>query len=156
MNLTASVLALSISALLTGGSAVPAKQVTPIAQPRAETVREHITAYWADVPLMAVVSGCESHYRQFDTDGSVYRGEQNNKDVGVMQINEHYHLDTATALGYNIYTVDGNLGYARYLYTHEGTAPWSSSEYCWAPNVKDTSVAAKKLAPLATAVKQTY
>ena len=34
-------------------------------------------------------------------------------DVGVMQINEDYHLDTAQSLGMNIYSIDGNLAYAR-------------------------------------------
>ena len=132
MNLTATALAIAFSAALTGSSAQPQKPaVAPVA---VHTVRQEVESYFADIPIMVTIAGCESHYRQFDVDGSVYRGEQNNLDVGVMQINEHYHLDTAKSLGLDIHTIDGNMAYARYLYEHEGTAPWISSAYCWDPN----------------------
>ncbi len=48
-----------------------------------------------------------------------------------MQINEHFHLDKALELGYDIYTIEGNLAYGKYLYYKEGTAPWVSSASCW-------------------------
>ena len=130
MPLSASALALVLTAALST-TPQPAAVTTPQPLPQVETVRETVESYFADIPIMIAVSGCESHYRQFDTDGSVYRGEQNHQDVGVMQINEHYHLQTAQKLGYDIYTLQGNLAYARFLYEQEGTAPWSSSAYCW-------------------------
>jgi hypothetical protein len=74
---------------------------------------------------------CESRFRQTDKDGSIFRGEMNNKDVGVMQINEFYHADTAKKLGFDIYTLSGNMAYARYIYEKQGIAPWSSSSPCW-------------------------
>lgn len=80
---------------------------------------------------MADIAQCESNFRQYDSDGSIHRGIVNHKDVGVMQINEYYHLKTAKALGLDIYTVEGNVAYARYLYEKEGTAPWISSKPCW-------------------------
>jgi len=49
-----------------------------------------------------------------------------------MQINELYHADTAKALGYDIYSIDGNVAYARYLYEKQGAKPWISSSPCWA------------------------
>lgn len=121
-------------ALTTFAPAVPvqtAKAPAPIVLPAVQTVKEQVQDYFSDVPIMIAVAGCESHYRQFDNDGSVFRGEQNHLDVGVMQINEHYHLEASKALGYDIHTVEGNMAYGRYLYEHEGTAPWSSSAYCW-------------------------
>lgn len=104
---------------------------TPPAPKQAQTVEEYVKTYFADVPVMADIASCESHYRQYDSNGAIYRGTQNNQDVGVMQINEHYHLDTATKLGFDIYSIEGNVAYARYLYEKEGVTPWASSSPCW-------------------------
>ncbi len=143
MPFSATTLALALTvAFSTSTGTPPASQpVIPQPMPKVETIKERVEAYFADAPIMAAISSCESHFRQFDTDGSVYRGAINNKDVGVMQINEHYHLDEAKALGIDLYTLEGNLKFARHLYEREGTAPWSSSEYCWSQ-----SAAAKSLA----------
>lgn len=97
----------------------------------AITIREYVESEFADAPIMSAISKCESHYRQYSTDGSVYRGRVNNKDVGVMQINEYYHAEAAKKLGFNLHTVSGNVAYARYLYEKEGTQPWASSAPCW-------------------------
>ncbi len=123
-------LALAFSALSPNAAASSTASV-PVSQPAAQTVQEQVAAYFADAPIMVSISQCESHFRQYDSSGAVFRGEQNHQDVGVMQINEHYHLDTSKKLGDDIYTVAGNLAYARFLYEEEGTAPWSSSEPCW-------------------------
>jgi hypothetical protein len=80
---------------------------------------------------MVAIAGCESHYRQFDAVGNVFRGEINNLDVGVMQINERYHLQAATKLNIDLDTIEGNMNYARLLYEREGTTPWASSKGCW-------------------------
>lgn len=94
-------------------------------------IESQVRAYFADLPIMAEIARCESHYRQFDKDGSMFRGIVNNKDVGVFQVNEFYHLDEAKKLGIDIYTVEGNLRFARILYNQSGVAPWSSSSPCW-------------------------
>ena len=52
-------------------------------------------------------------------------------DVGVMQINEYYHADTASAMGLELTDFEDNLTYARYLYERDGTQPWSASSACW-------------------------
>jgi len=80
---------------------------------------------------MTEIAGCESRFRQFNKYGDILRGEENSQDIGVLQINEHYHLETANKLGYNLYTLDGNLAYARHLYKKEGIVPWQSSAKCW-------------------------
>ena len=80
---------------------------------------------------MTGIAECESQFRKFNKSGDILRGEVNHRDVGVMQINEYYHQDTASSLGYNLYTLDGNLAYARYLYKKEETVPWQSSASCW-------------------------
>ena len=69
--------------------------------------------------------------RQFGEDGTVIRGKVNKADVGVMQINEKYHAETALKLGYDIYSVEGNVAFGKYLYKKYGTSPWYSSSACW-------------------------
>ncbi len=96
------------------------------------TVKEAVTSYFSDLPIMIDIARCESRFRQTDKNGNTLRGEVNNLDVGVMQINEKYHLEQSKKLGYNIYTIEGNMGYARYLYEKEGARPWMSSSPCWA------------------------
>jgi hypothetical protein len=104
-------------------------------------VEQYVRAYFADVPIMVNIAYCESRFRQFDKNGDVFRGAVNNQDVGVMQINEHYHLDTAQEENYNLYSAEGNVAYARKLYEKFGTDPWNSSKPCWGkmnPNVATT------------------
>ncbi|HVY72935.1 MAG TPA: hypothetical protein VG984_02725 [Candidatus Paceibacterota bacterium] len=122
-------ISLAISSVLGGPQAAPA--TTPVVVAEVQSVRSSVEEYFADLPIMVAISECESHYRQFNNDGSVFRGKQNTKDVGVMQINEYYHEDTAEKLGFDLYTLDGNMAYARYLYKREGVAPWASSQACW-------------------------
>lgn len=95
------------------------------------STEEYIRNYFKDIPIMIQVARCESTFRQLRRDGEVHRGRVNNADVGVMQINEYYHLETAVKKEFNIHTIEGNTAYARDLYMREGTQPWSSSKPCW-------------------------
>ena len=92
----------------------------------------YVRHYFADFPIMAKIAYCESRFRQFDKNGKIIRGIENRSDVGVMQINEFYHLERAKKMGIDIYTLDGNLFYARDLYEREGARPWMASSPCWA------------------------
>ncbi len=92
---------------------------------------QKVRNFTSDKPLMAEIASCESHFRQYEKNGSVLRGRVNNKDVGLFQINEYYHLERSKKLGYDIYSVEGNMAYARRLYSEEGPTPWSSSSPCW-------------------------
>ncbi len=94
-------------------------------------VEQYVREYFKDIPILIYVAKCESRFRQIGEDNEVVRGEHNNQDVGVMQINEQYHLERATKLGYDIYSIEGNMAYARRLYDQQGTVPWSSSGACW-------------------------
>lgn len=88
------------------------------------------------MPVLGAIATCESNNTQFNDNGTVYRGKVNPKDVGVMQINERYHLKRSKQLGYNIYTLEGNLAYAKELYQEQGVAPWSASAFCWGKTAK--------------------
>lgn len=95
------------------------------------STEKYVRQYFQDTPIMIEVARCESHFRQLDDDGEIHRGVVNSADVGVMQINEFYHLDQAQKKNINIYTLEGNVAYARDLYEREGTQPWASSKPCW-------------------------
>lgn len=124
-------IALAVSLALSGQSTAAAASLTQSPMPAAQTVEEYVRQYFADTPVMIEIARCESHFKQFDKDGSIHRGVVNDQDLGVMQINEHYHGDTAQKLGLDLYTIQGNVAYAKYLYNKEGVQPWSSSSPCW-------------------------
>ena len=119
-------IALAISFALGGSAATPASIM-----PTAQSPQQYVESYFSDIPVMIDIARCESHFRQYDDQGNVHRGEVNDLDVGIMQVNEHYHSATAAKLGLDLYTMQGNVAYARYLYEKEGTAPWNSSKPCW-------------------------
>jgi hypothetical protein len=95
------------------------------------STEQYVRQYFQDLPVMIEIARCESHFRQLDSDGEIHRGVVNSSDVGVMQINEFYHLDRAEKDEYDIYTLEGNTAYARNLYERQGTKPWNSSKPCW-------------------------
>ena len=98
----------------------------------SKNIERYITDYFADTPIMTQIARCESCYRHLNSKGEVLKGEKNRYDIGVMQINELYHADTAEKLGIDIYDLEGNTAYARYLYERQGVKPWMSSSACWA------------------------
>jgi Transglycosylase SLT domain len=98
-------------------------------------IETYVREYYKDTPILAEVARCESTFTQFSKNGKVMRGIENTADVGLMQINEYYHAETAKKFGYNIYSVEGNLAYGKYLYDKKGTAPWSASSPCWGKKV---------------------
>lgn len=106
------------------------EQAKVIVQDR-KSVEKYLREQYADSPILVEVARCESTFAQFDKKGNVVRGLVNNKDVGVMQINERYHAETAAMLGLDLHTIEGNVKYAKHLYKEQGTAPWSASKPCW-------------------------
>lgn len=116
-----------------------ASEVTVLVETRKEEsqneidkdVEAHVRDYFKDIPILAEVARCESHFTQFTKSGKVLRGTAVREDVGVMQINETYHLAVAKKLGLDIYTLEGNMAYARYLYEKKGTKDWMASSPCW-------------------------
>ncbi len=88
---------------------------------------------------MAVAS-CESEFRQLESEGTVLIGKANKDDVGFMQINKKYHLNTSVSMGLDIYSYWGNITYAKWLYDHYGLAPWKASESCWKSKLSNWQV----------------
>jgi hypothetical protein len=120
--------------VLTATFATPAPlsaETTAELSQNPETIAEYVHQYYADTPVLADIAWCESRNRQWNPDGTVFHGSVNHYDVGVMQVNSLYHEDKAKELGFDIYTLPGNLEYAKDLYSKEGTKPWASSQACW-------------------------
>lgn len=85
---------------------------------------------------LVAIRACESEDKQFGPTGKVLRGIVNPKDIGLFQINEFYHLETAQKLGIDIYTEKGNTEYALWLYEKQGMKPWLASKDCWQKKLK--------------------
>jgi hypothetical protein len=96
-----------------------------------QNIRDYVEQYFADEPILADIAWCESRLRHFGKDGQIFRGTIDSDDIGIMQINTRYHANRAEKLGLDIYSLSGNLDYAKYLYEKEGSKPWRSSQACW-------------------------
>ena len=66
--------------------------LTPVAT--NVNIETQVESYFSDIPVMVDIARCESHMRHYDTYGNTIRGEIDPRDVGVMQINEHYHANS--------------------------------------------------------------
>ena len=97
----------------------------------SKNIESYVRKEFTNEPILVEVARCESTFRQYDSKGNIIRGKVNSADVGVMQINEKYHADEAAKLGYDIYTTEGNVAFAKYLYGKYGAQPWTSSSPCW-------------------------
>jgi hypothetical protein len=100
--------------------------------PASQSVEEYVREYFKDEPVMIDIARCESRFRQYDSNGRVLRNEQGSSATGVFQIMASIHAASADKnLGFNIYNLEGNAAYARYLYDNYGTSPWNASKACW-------------------------
>jgi hypothetical protein len=118
-----------LASALSAPQDISALQAEDIKNP--ETLGAYVREYYKETPILADIAWCESRMRHVTKDGEIFRGVENSKDIGVMQINTRFHEATATDMGIDIYSLQGNLEYAKYLYEKEGTKPWKASKPCW-------------------------
>jgi hypothetical protein len=125
----------------------------------AVVVEKHVREFFKDAPVMIEIARCESKFRQYTDAGNVLRGGSSGGMVGVFQFFESIHVAAALKLGFDITTLEGNLGYARHVYTTQGTTPWNSAKSCWniPPKQHTTTISAadrtKLLAHIETLTK---
>ena len=115
------------------GQGAMAQASIPV-MPVAQSVEEYVREYFADEPVMIEIARCESRFRQFDKNGQVLKNGEGSSAVGIFQIMSSIHDSYADKLGIDIYTMQGNAAYARYLYDTQGTKPWEAdlkSKGCW-------------------------
>ncbi len=147
MPLSASI-ALAVSIALSGSSQVHTFPSAQSVMPQSQTVEEYIRDYFADEPILAEIARCESHFTQFGKNGQVIQNPGSTA-VGVFQIMASIHDDFADhKLGLDIYSLQGNAAYARYLFSKQGSTPWDSSKPCWSKSqaYKDIQAQAAKVA----------
>ena len=98
----------------------------------------HGSSTWK-YPELRRMCACEStgdpnkEPRQFDEQGNVVKGwfsDKENTDWGMCQISDKYWLKKSQELGYDIFTREGNLKMAEWLYEAQGTYPWRWSKSC--------------------------
>jgi hypothetical protein len=116
--------ALSMLCVLVVGL-VPLFSYAELSSSSTSLEKEKLHSYFSDSPAMKYIAECESGARQYTDDGTVLRGGAGNKMVGMFQLHETYHRAPALLLGFDIDTLEGNLGYAEHLYTQEGLTPWA-------------------------------
>lgn len=80
--------------------------------------------------VLHAISFCESGHRQFNADGTVLRNGSGSSAVGRWQIMESWWGESASALGYDMYTEDGNKAMARYILDTMGIRAWEASRTC--------------------------
>ncbi len=97
----------------------------------AAMVEAEVRKVFADSPAMVEIARCESKFRQFTDSGNPLRGGAGGQMIGVFQFFESVHNTAARSLGFDLSTLEGNLGYARHVYETQGTTPWNSARSCW-------------------------
>lgn len=94
--------------------------------PDRVAVEKRVREYFADTPVMIDIAKCESSFRQFADSGAVFKGGNAGGMIGIFQFFDAIHSVPALVLGFDINTVEGNIGYAKELYKSSGSSPWSS------------------------------
>ena len=97
-------------------------------------VESEINKIFPDMPIMKDIAKCESGLRQYSNNFVPLRGGKGGNYIGVFQLAES-HSQAARAMGFDIYSLEGNVGYAKVMYDAQGTAPWVACTKI-APTVK--------------------
>ena len=133
--------AASQSQMLTPPDEEPSEPTLPVevatstkeAKPEFEyrSYEPEVREYFADIPLMIEIARCESGFYQYEPDGTALKNKQGSSARGVFQVMLYWHDEAALAMGFDVRTLDGNLGYARWLFLAQGSSPWEASADCW-------------------------
>lgn len=125
-------LAVAFAALVPATTTPATSVATPaLVMPLHQSVEEYVRAEFKDIPVMIDIARCESRFRQYDSAGKVLKNPTSSA-MGAFQIMASLHAAPAKAnLGYDIYSLEGNAAYARYLYEKNGTRDWNASKHCW-------------------------
>lgn len=94
---------------------------------------EKVVLAETESPVLDRIAMCESDNMHIGKNGQVVvHGNTNGSvDVGRYQINVQIWGQTATDLGYDIFTDEGNTNMAQWLFKNKGSEPWVYSKKCW-------------------------
>ena len=82
-------------------------------------------------PIFVSIAKCEGWPHWDKKTGEVIKGKVNPLDIGLLQINLTHNGEKAKQLGYDVFSLEGNLLMAKYLYEKNGLSDWRHSKYCW-------------------------
>ncbi len=85
--------------------------------------------------ILIAIATCESGLRQYNKDGSVLKGRIVPTDTGIFQISLKHHKKRLDKLGIDVFTLKGNIKYAKMLYKENGTKDWLASKKCWSKKI---------------------
>ena len=105
--------------------------ITPLKKETPSEIEIMVRDIFIDEPVMISIAECESRFRQFTDAGNVLRAS--GRYVGIFQIDEILHTSLAESLGFDILTAQGNIDYAQYLYTQQGSTPWRTCAQTYTP-----------------------
>jgi len=99
--------------------------MNPVVKVEAQVQEKTIPA------VMQRIKICESGGKHFEKGQVLVRANTNKTtDVGLYQINS-IHFAEATKLGFDVFTEEGNEGYAMWIFENRGTGAWVYSQKCW-------------------------
>ena len=87
-----------------------------------QTIYRYADATDTNVLTLVAISKCESGMRQFYDNGKLVVSKTN--DAGVFQINIPIHRKKSLEMGFDVYTLSGNIQYAIYLLKQDGIRHW--------------------------------
>lgn len=88
--------------------------------------------YNVDEQLAINIMKCESQiYDRAVNENKRKDGTVWSRDFGIWQINDYYHEEEATKLGYDIHDKWQNLEFGFLLLSKGGTKYWKASQFCW-------------------------
>lgn len=126
-------LAVAFAALVPATSTQATLVAAPsaVVMPLHQSVEEYVREQFKDAPVMIDIARCESRFRQYDSNGKVLKNPTSSA-MGVFQVMASIHAESAKDnLDLDIYSLEGNAAYARYLYERNGTRDWNASKHCW-------------------------
>ncbi len=131
-------IAFAVSLLFTPLSYSAAEEIADVAVKETPVqIKIMVQKTFADDPVMVTIAQCESGYRQYTDSGNIFRGS--GRYVGIFQIDEYIHKDAGLALGFDIYTAQGNVAYAQHIFKKEGTRPWANCAKKYTPVAAESS-----------------
>lgn len=121
-NIAVLVFLIGVSIAASSKNVAADESLTPSINPNAG-IEAQVREYFADIPVMITIAKCESGFRQYTANGQTMK-DATNTYIGLFQIDEQLHFITSWSMNMNLYTAEGNMAYARYLYGKNGTNPW--------------------------------
>lgn len=135
-------LSINLGVFLGGIEGRPVVYVAEAEEPQVVLIATTTKEVAPKVPaVLSAIADCESGdrrsdgsaipntARQFNPDGSVVKNPASSA-TGKYQIMASLHAANAREMGHDIYTEEGNEGFALHLFETQGAKPWLASVKC--------------------------